>query len=236
MRTGTLSARRRSRIKRNSSPLVSNVPTMNAVRPTSLGQRDREHGRAPPPRIACRRRPPATSTHASPSGSATARRDRRARLRRAPRRRAAPPGTPSGARPWPRAPAPPSVRRRPPLRLTSDAEQALLQVAIPASAPRPMTRLMRPLTMIATGSETAGRDADVLLDDEGGKVLFAGQAQQQVAHLATMTGASPSVGSSMTSSRGLPSSAREIASICCSPPESWPPPLPRRSARRGNVA
>ena len=53
---------------------------------------------------------------------------------------------------------------------------------------------------------------------------------------ATITGASPSVGSSMTSSCGLVSSAREIASICCSPPESWPPPLFLRSARRGKVS
>jgi hypothetical protein len=49
-------------------------------------------------------------------------------------------------------------------------------------------------------------------------------------------GARPSVGSSITSSRGLESSAREIASICCSPPESCPPALFLRSARRGNVS
>ena len=51
----------------------------------------------------------------------------------------------------------------------------------------------------------------------------------------TMIGARPSVGSSMTSSLGLNSSARAIASICCSPPESSAPPLPLRSASRGNV-
>jgi hypothetical protein len=53
---------------------------------------------------------------------------------------------------------------------------------------------------------------------------------------ATMTGASPSVGSSMISRRGLVTSAREIASICCSPPESWAPPLFLRSASRGKVS
>ena len=51
----------------------------------------------------------------------------------------------------------------------------------------------------------------------------------------TMTGASPSVGSSITSRVGLKSSARAMASICCSPPESSAPPLPFRSASRGNV-
>ncbi len=46
----------------------------------------------------------------------------------------------------------------------------------------------------------------------------------------------PSVGSSITSSCGLSSSARPIASICCSPPDSCAPPWPRRSASRGNMA
>src|SRR5664279_1669540 len=49
----------------------------------------------------------------------------------------------------------------------------------------------------------------------------------------TMSGANPSSGSSSSSRRGLSTSARPIASICCSPPESCVPRLPRRSARRG---
>ena len=53
---------------------------------------------------------------------------------------------------------------------------------------------------------------------------------------ATMTGARPSVGSSITSRRGLSSSAREIATICCSPPESCEPALDLRSASRGKVS
>ena len=44
------------------------------------------------------------------------------------------------------------------------------------------------------------------------------------------------MGSSMTSSRGSSSKALPMASICCSPPESCEPPLPLRSARRGNIA
>src|SRR5262245_10141615 len=50
----------------------------------------------------------------------------------------------------------------------------------------------------------------------------------------TIIGARPSSGSSSSSSAGLVISVRAIASICCSPPESWLPMLARRSARRGN--
>jgi hypothetical protein len=52
----------------------------------------------------------------------------------------------------------------------------------------------------------------------------------------TTIGASPSVGSSSSSSSGFISSARAMASICCSPPESWPPPVPSRPASAGNSA
>lgn len=51
---------------------------------------------------------------------------------------------------------------------------------------------------------------------------------------ARMTGARPSVASSRISNRGLVISARPIASICCSPPDSRMPRLRRRSFRRGN--
>src|SRR6185503_7472221 len=50
---------------------------------------------------------------------------------------------------------------------------------------------------------------------------------------ATMSGASPSEGSSMRRTRGLPISARAIASICCSPPESEPACCSARSFSRG---
>ena len=49
-----------------------------------------------------------------------------------------------------------------------------------------------------------------------------------------MSGASPSEGSSRSRRRGRLISARAIASICCSPPESVPPRWSRRSLRRGN--
>ena len=50
----------------------------------------------------------------------------------------------------------------------------------------------------------------------------------------TISGARPSDGSSSSSRRGRLISARAIASICCSPPESVPPRCGARSLRRGN--
>src|SRR3954466_5125504 len=52
----------------------------------------------------------------------------------------------------------------------------------------------------------------------------------------TMIGARPSEGSSMQRSRGSDTSARESASICCSPPESVPAGCEARSRRRGKLA
>ena len=49
----------------------------------------------------------------------------------------------------------------------------------------------------------------------------------------TISGARPSDGSSSISSFGLPISARPIASICRSPPDSVPASWSRRSCRRG---
>src|SRR5207253_5281082 len=49
----------------------------------------------------------------------------------------------------------------------------------------------------------------------------------------TPTGARPSEGSSSISRRGRAISARPMATICCSPPESVPASCARRSARRG---
>ena len=50
----------------------------------------------------------------------------------------------------------------------------------------------------------------------------------------TITGASPSVGSSSSSNFAPVRSMRAIASICCSPPESLVPGLFARSFRFGN--
>jgi hypothetical protein len=50
---------------------------------------------------------------------------------------------------------------------------------------------------------------------------------------ATRSGARPKDGSSSSISFGASISAREIASICCSPPESVPACWRRRSRRRG---
>src|SRR5690349_965077 len=49
----------------------------------------------------------------------------------------------------------------------------------------------------------------------------------------TMSGASPSDGSSSSNSRGWLITPRPMASICCSPPDSVPPACPVRSLRIG---
>ena len=54
------------------------------------------------------------------------------------------------------------------------------------------------------------------------------------ASISTRFGASPSNGSSSRRIVGLSASARAMLSICCSPPDSWFPKLPRRSASDGN--
>ena len=99
-----------------------------------------------------------------------------------------------------------------------------------------MMRLIRPLTMIATFFETAVA-TPIFCSITSTDMSPSSPRRTSISSTwATMTGASPSVGSSMMSRCGLVSSAREIASICCSPPESWPPPWSLRSARRGNVS
>ena len=77
----------------------------------------------------------------------------------------------------------------------------------------------------------------LLLDDDhrqpfGGEALRAPPAARR-----RSIGARPSVGSSSSSSVGFSISARPIASICCSPPESWPPMLraPLLEAREHRV-
>ena len=50
----------------------------------------------------------------------------------------------------------------------------------------------------------------------------------------TRAGASPMEGSSISSTLGLDMSARPMATICCSPPESVPDFWLRRSLTRGN--
>ena len=75
----------------------------------------------------------------------------------------------------------------------------------------------------------------MLLDDDRREPLLAEQrASAPRSSSSTMIGASPSVGSSSSSRRGLVASARPIASICCSPPDSELPDCWARSSRRGN--
>ena len=76
------------------------------------------------------------------------------------------------------------------------------------------------------------RDAEVLLDRGAGSIPSATSVFSVSIRPSTIVGASPSDGSSMMRSFGFVSSARPIASICCSPPESCVP-LVFAGARRG---
>jgi len=70
----------------------------------------------------------------------------------------------------------------------------------------------------------------VLLHQQDGEPLSF-EIGDSALHLAHEQGASPSVGSSINSRSGLVMSARPIASICCSPPDSAPARLSIRSCR-----
>ena len=111
------------------------------------------------------------------------------------------------------------------LAVLADAEQPLLQFAI-GFEPR---RLHQPVDPAVDHDRDflghRGGDADILLDDKHADIAFLAEAEQDSSTCSTITGARPSVGSSMIRRCGLSSSAREIASICCSPPESWLPRL-----------
>ncbi len=68
-----------------------------------------------------------------------------------------------------------------------------------------------------------GGNADILLDDQDTDITFVSEPDERLLDLRDDHWREPSVGSSMTSRRGLSSSAREIASICCSPPDNSAP-------------
>ena len=64
------------------------------------------------------------------------------------------------------------------------------------------------------------REFRVLFDDDDGQAFAGDESRRVSASSDTMIGARPSNGSSRISNCGLVTSARAIASICCSPPES----------------
>ena len=66
-------------------------------------------------------------------------------------------------------------------------------------------------------------EAEVLLDQQDGEALLPSACGWCVPICWMMTGASPSVGSSSSSSRAPVRRMRPIASICCSPPDSLVP-------------
>ena len=223
------------------APLVSKVPTTKAVRPTSAADR---HGRMSAGSCIgfCRaagfgaRRLRASSADLPAATSGWQRTVRKAGT--AGQLRPLRPRRPARSTRRPRATRSAHARRprrfllRLVLAMPADAEQALLQRRgrRPARAPA-SSRSMRPLTMIADAAPRREVPRRSSARSAGPRSRPPRRAARSICSTcSTMIGASPSVGSSMTSSCGLPSSARQIASICCSPPESCAPPLRRRSA------
>ena len=66
------------------------------------------------------------------------------------------------------------------------------------------------------------RELDVLLDEDDADAARLAKSRTTGSSRSTMTGASPRLSSSSSSSLGVWISAQAIASICCSPPESSP--------------
>ena len=88
--------------------------------------------------------------------------------------------------------------------------------------------------MLAIGRALIGNPTVLLMDEPSEGLAPVIVEELARASSSTITGARPSDGSSISSTDGLPISARPIASICCSPPDSWLPILPARSPSRGN--
>ena|SRR5436190_3661802 len=103
-----------------------------------------------------------------------------------------------------------------------------------ASPPRPHARHSRYLGPHLV-SDLQGK-FDVLLDENDRETAFAKPSQNGGNLGDDLRGKTPSDGSSNKINRGLVIKARQIASICCSPPESEPASCRCRSARRGNAA
>jgi hypothetical protein len=78
------------------------------------------------------------------------------------------------------------------------------------------------------------RQFDILFD-QNDRLSVRFQAPDGAADFRDVSGARPSDGSSSSSTRGLPISARPIASICCSPPDSVPANCAWRSRKPGNI-
>ena len=114
-----------------------------------------------------------------------------------------------------------------------DAEVPALQVGV---ARRASTRSSRPRSRppIITSWRSASAVATPRFCSISRIARPSSSSRLNVSMRPSMTaGASPSDGSSMTRIFGFVTSARPMASICCSPPESCAPPLRLRSASRG---
>ena len=85
----------------------------------------------------------------------------------------------------------------------------------------------------ASGKSTTLKTILGIVKPRTGRIEFAGE---DVTSRSTRIGASPIDGSSISISLGRDISARAMATICCSPPESVPASCERRSYTSGKVS
>ena len=95
---------------------------------------------------------------------------------------------------------------------------------------------IRPLTMTAKRLATVVATPSFCSTRRTPKASSSAKRTNRLSICSTIRGASPSVGSSMINSFGFATRARPMASICCSPPESWLPPWARRLERGGKTS
>ena len=122
------------------------------------------------------------------------------------------------------------------LGMAADAEEPLLELAIVGEPARFDNAVDPSVDHDRDVFGDRGRDADILLDDEDRHVGFLAETQQHLLDLRDNDRREPFGRLIHDEKARIGDQRRDIASICCSPPESWPPLLVFRSARRGKVS
>ena len=119
------------------------------------------------------------------------------------------------------------------LRERLDAEEAALQLRILSTAPSRSSRRRSSPPPSRAGARRSTSPRRGSARSAGSRAPPRSSFLNVSTRCSMIAGASPSDGSSMIRSVGFVSSARAIASICCSPPESCAPPFRLRSRSRG---
>ena len=116
----------------------------------------------------------------------------------------------------------------------SDVQEAILEAGIGRNCALVPVQTARPFSMITWRSANVARASTFLsITRMAWRSALSRLRQDQIS--VRIRGARPSVASSRIRSFGFVIRARPMASICCSPPESCEPRLPRRSAAAGRA-